>query len=126
MELLMHSGAAAAVAVVVAVFWQVIQAVRVIKIDNSGPVVTSRISPEFVNPYVMDNVNPSVATVEYISGPPITSVTFYKEMESSTALIGTVTSPPWSITVTAFEIATGGLITVKALVLSTPGKSALG
>ncbi len=104
-------------------FRQVVQAVRVIKIDNTGPVVTYRKSPVFVDPYVMDNVNPSVATVEYVSGPPITSVTFFKEMEASTTLIGTVTSPPWSTTVTAYEIATGGLITVKAVVYSGPGKS---
>ncbi len=86
--------------------------------------VTSRISPEFVDPYVMDNGHPSVVTVEYVRGPPITSVTFYKEMETSTTLIGTVSSPPWSTTVTAYEIATGGLITVKALVKSSSGKSA--
>jgi hypothetical protein len=92
-----------------------------VRVDNTGPVVTSSISPSFVSPYVMDNVNPSVVTVTYVSGPPITSVTFYKEMRTTTTLIGTVTSAPWSTTVTAFEIATGGSLTIKAVVKSSPG-----
>jgi hypothetical protein len=70
----------------------------------------------------MDNVNPSVATVEYVSGPAISKVAFYKEMETSTTLIGTVTTPPWSITVTAYDIFEGGLLTVKAVVYSSTGK----
>ncbi len=98
---------------------------RVVKIDNSGPMVTSSIEPAFVSPYVMDNVNPSVVTVTYTSGPPITSVTFYKEMADSTTLIGTVTSAPWSITVTAYEILTGGSVTIKAIVYSSPGAASV-
>jgi hypothetical protein len=87
-------------------------------------VVTSSISPVLASPFVMDNVSPSVATVEYVSGPAISNVTFYKEMETRTTLIGTVTSPPWSITVTAYDIVGNGLITVKALVYSSTGKFA--
>ena len=102
-----------------------LQAVRVVKIDNSGPMVTSSIEPAFVSPYVMDNVNPSVVTVTYTSGPPITSVTFYKEMADSTTRIGTVTSAPWSITVTAYEILTGGSVTIKAIVYSSPGAASV-
>ena len=103
-------------------YFQVLQAVRVIRIDNSGPVVTGSISPAFPTPYVMDNVNPSVVTITYNSGPPITSITFFKEMKTATTLIGTVSSAPWSTTVTAFEIPAGGTVTIKAIVKSGPGR----
>jgi hypothetical protein len=77
--------------------------------------------PVYTNPFVMNNVDPSIVSLTYVSGPPITSVTFYKEMTDTSTLIGTVTSAPWQTTVTAYEIATGGAITIKAVVFSSPG-----
>lgn len=67
---------------------QVYESLRVIRIDNSGPVVTMSISPSFAMPYVMDNFNPSTASVTYVSGPAISSVTFLKVLNTTTTLIG--------------------------------------
>jgi hypothetical protein len=67
---------------------QVYDSVRVIRIDNTGPVVTMAISPPYAPPYVMDNFNPSTVTVAYVSGPAITSVTFLKGLSTTTTLIG--------------------------------------
>lgn len=63
-----------------------------IRIDNTGPVVTMGISPSFATPYVMDNYNPSTVTVAYVSGPAITSVTFMKQLSSMATLIGMLQS----------------------------------
>lgn len=104
---------------------QVLQAVRVVRIDNTGPKVAMTVSPSYVMPFVMNNVDESTVTVTYVSGPPITSVTFYKELADTSVLIGTVSSAPWVTTVTAYEVATGGSITIKAVVFSSPGASGL-
>ncbi len=71
---------------------QVYTAAKVIRIDNSGPVVTMGISPTFAVPYVMDNYNPSTVTVTYVSGPAITSVTFLKQLPTNATLIGALCS----------------------------------
>jgi hypothetical protein len=102
---------------------QVLEAVRVVRIDNSGPVVTMGISPVFPAPFVMDNYSPSTVTVTYVSGPPITSVTFYKEMTATTSLIGTVTAAPWTAEFTAYEVIPGNTLTIKTVVYSSPGAS---
>jgi hypothetical protein len=67
---------------------QVYVGMRTIRIDNTGAVVSMTISPALPSPYVMDNFNPSTVTVTYVSGPAITSVTFYKQMSTSSSLIG--------------------------------------
>ncbi len=100
---------------------QVLEAVRVVRVDNSGPVIDMAVSPVFPEPFVMDNYRPSTVTVTYISGPPIKTVTFYKEMATTTTLIGTVTEPPWSAEFTAFEVIPGNTLTIKTVVYSSPG-----
>ncbi len=67
---------------------QVYQNARGIRVDNSGPIVTATISPVLPAPYVVDTLNPSTVAVTYISGPPISSVTFQKVLNTSTTLIG--------------------------------------
>jgi hypothetical protein len=100
---------------------QVLQAVRVVRIDNSGPVVDMVLSPRFPDPFVMDNYSPSRVTVTYVSGPPIRSVTFYKEMATTTTLIETVTAAPWTAEFTAYEVIPGDTLTIKTVVYSSPG-----
>ena len=94
------------------------------RIDNSGPVVDMSISPAFPAPFVMDNYSPSTVTIRYLGGPPITSITFYKEMAATTTLIGTVTTPPWSAEFTAYEVIPGNTLTIKTVVYSSPGEEA--
>ena len=84
----------------------------------TGPVVSITISPQFASPYVMDNVNPSTVTLVYHGGPAISYVTFYKELGASSTLIGNVTSPPYTLTVTATDVATNGLLTITAAAVS--------
>ena len=100
---------------------RVVTTSRLIRVDNMGPQIRMSISPVLSDPYVMDNVNPSVVTVSHVGGPAVSYVTFYKEMESWTSLIGTVSAPPFSVEVMADDVRTGGLLTIKAVAYSAVG-----
>ncbi len=57
-----------------------ITASRVFRVDNTGPVVAVTASPTFGGAFVLSNVEDSVVTATYVSGPAIATVSFYREL----------------------------------------------
>jgi hypothetical protein len=81
------------------------------------------ISPSYSDPFVMDNVNPSTVTVTHIGGPAVAFVVFFKELDSlSTSVrVGNDSTAPYTISLTATDVPTNGLLTIKAVVVATSG-----
>jgi hypothetical protein len=92
----------------------VLEATRVITIDNGGARVSMTVTPSYPESIIMDIVKPSVFEVKYESGDPIDRVMFYLETSFTSTLLSTVTMMPYSISLTN-SLATGAIVTVRAV-----------
>lgn len=100
----------------------VVEGSKILKIDNTGPVVTLSLSPVVNAPFVIDNVNTFTATVTYISGPAIARVSFFKDLTFSSTLVATDTAAPWTASVNAVGAMLYSLITIRAVVATADGR----
>ena len=100
----------------------VISSSKVINIDNTGPLVTLSLSPVLSAPFIIDNVATFTVSSTYVSGPAISLVYYYLDLESSSRLLGTSsTGPGYSVSFSATTLALYTLVTIRAVTQSATG-----
>jgi hypothetical protein len=92
-----------------------VEATKIVKVDNSGPVVALTQSPLYSEGYILDISQPSEFTLQWVSGPAISKVLFYREFATTSSLIATVTTPPYRVSLSSAGLMVNTPVTVKAV-----------
>ena len=96
---------------------------RVISIDNTGPRIAVAIFPPYAGSYIMTNIASSVVTVTALStNPAIAVVSLYREQASTSALIGRDSVAPYQFTVSASDLPTNSLLTLRVVASTADGR----
>lgn len=100
---------------------------KVVTIDNAGPVATLSTGPALGGSYVIDSLGTTTATVSYVSGAAIASVSFYLDQTSMSTFIGTVASSPFTTSFSApglsLSLTVNQAVAIRAVVKSSGGAS---
>ena len=98
-----------------------VTASKVINIDNTGPLVTLTVSPTLAAPFLIDNVATFTVSSTYVSGPTISVIYYYLDLATTSSLLGTSSTPPYSVSFSATSLALYTLVTVRAVTQSATG-----